>query len=206
MRSKWWLILLVIFLGVSFSRVSLSWASSQAQKKQRPAQPAPQRPAEKSDDMVDGFGPNAIAARDRALEHAQERVEELLLKRFAETGWKPAPEQLTADYLLHYGVVQPQGEPTRAKGLNDERAMVARYKVQLTPEYLHEVQRIAREQRVQERHLVLARVLGGLVVLLLVVAGYLRLEDMTRGYATQMLRLVAVGLVALAAAVLWLTK
>ena len=47
--------------------------------------------------------------------------------------------------------------------------------------------------------------LAGLVVLLLVGAGYLRLEDMTRGYATQLLRMSAFTVVALAAAALWLT-
>jgi hypothetical protein len=44
------------------------------------------------------------------------------------------------------------------------------------------------------------------VVLLLVVAGYLRLEDMTRGYATTILRVTAVSLVALTCGALWLTR
>ena len=39
--------------------------------------------------------------------------------------------------------------------------------------------------------LLLARVLGGALAVLLVVAGYLRLEEATRGYYTKLLRLAA---------------
>jgi hypothetical protein len=67
------------------------------------------------------------------------------------------------------------------------------------------VQRVAREHRVLERHKLLGRVLAGLVIALVVIAGYLRLEEATRGYYTQMLRLAAVTLVSLAAFALWLS-
>ena len=42
-----------------------------------------------------------------------------------------------------------------------------------------------------QRLAVAARVLAGLVALCLVVVGYLRLEDLTRGYYTALLRLGA---------------
>jgi len=196
MRSKWWLMLLAMILLASTIRVSLSVASGP------PA--SPRRAVERKENVVDGYGPTPDAARERALENAQERVKTLLLDRFGNRGWTLAPAQLDTDYLLESGVVQEQGEPEPTKGVA-EGAIVARYKVELTRHYLEEVQRVAHGQRVQERHLVLARVLAGLVVLLLVVAGYLRLEDMTRGYATQLLRVSAFTLVALAAGVLWLT-
>jgi hypothetical protein len=158
---------------------------------------------ERNEDVVDGYGPNAKAARERALEHAQERVEKLLAQRFG-PDWRVPAEQLEPDYLIRFGVVQPQGEPEPTRRV-DEGAMVARYKVELTADYLTEVKRMAREQLMQSRHLVLARVLAGLVVLLLVTVGYLRLEDVTRGYATKLLRMAAATLLALAAAALWWT-
>jgi hypothetical protein len=205
MRSKWWLILLAFVLFAGNRHISFSVASGRPGKKQ--AVPSARVAAKaKSENVVDGYGPTAAAAKERALEHAQERVESLLRERFGADGWKPNEEQLSADYLIFYKVVTPQGEPEPAPGINgNDRAMVARYKVELTKDYLGEVQRLAREQRVQERHLVMARLLGWMVVLLLVVAGYLRLEDMTRGYATRLLRLAAVALVAVAGGALWLT-
>jgi hypothetical protein len=205
MCSKWWLILLaVVILGVNV-RNSTTEASGRARapKKQTPAKA---RTVDPDENVVDGFGTTATAAKERALVHAQERVERLLQDRYRETNWKPPEELLATDFLTQCRVVQPLGEPKLAPGLGDEKAMVARYKVELTRDYLQAVQRVAREQRVQERHLILARVLGGLVVLLLVAAGYLRLEDMTRGYATTMLRVAAFSLVAIAGGALWLIR
>jgi hypothetical protein len=203
MRSKWWLILLALVVVAGNLRLSFSVAKSKpAAQANRPVAKAA---SDGGDNIVDGYGLNAAAAKAIALKHAEERVEKLLRQRFEQTGWKPPAEQLTSDYLIHYGVVQPQGEPKEAEGLDGEKMQVARYKVELTKEYLQEVRRVAREQRVQERHLVALRVLAGLVVVFLVVTGYFRLEDMTRGYATQLLRAVAIGLVTLAVLALWLT-
>jgi len=64
-------------------------------------------------------------------------------------------------------------------------------------------QQSVREYRATSRQKILAAVLGGLVALLLAVAGYLRLEDATKGYYTRLLRLAVVAFVALVAAGLW---
>ena len=50
----------------------------------------------------------------------------------------------------------------------------------------------------------MVRVLAALVALLAAVACYLRLEDATKGYYTTLLRLAAVGFVALVGAGIWL--
>jgi len=205
MRCKWWLSLLAFILLTSAIRVSFSAASNQAEGPLPPAPPRVVEKVERNEAVVDGYGPNAAAARERAMSNAQQRVEKLLLQRFGENGWRIAPELLDPDYLERHGVVQEQGQPEPARVPNDDGVVVARYRVELTPSYLTEVKRVAREQLVQDRHLILARVLAGLVVVLLVAAGYLRLEDMTRGYATQLLRMSAFTLLALAAAALWLT-
>jgi len=200
MRSKWWLILLAFTVVAGSFQIALSAAGPSPLKP--PRSPVVPRPVEKAEDnIVDGYGANAAAAREMALKHATERVETLLRNYFREQSWTPPPEQLSSDYLIDCGVVLPLGDPQQVPGVG----MVARYKVELTRKYKTEVERVKWEQRVRDRNLILARVLAGLVVLLLVMAGYLRLEDMTRGYATQMLRVVAFGLVALTSLVLWLT-
>jgi len=61
-----------------------------------------------------------------------------------------------------------------------------------------------RQDRASLRQGVLVRILGGMVALLAAVACYLRLEDATKGYYTTLLRLAAVGFVALVGAGIWL--
>jgi hypothetical protein len=61
-----------------------------------------------------------------------------------------------------------------------------------------------RQDRAAGRQGLLARVLAGLVALLAAVACYLRLEDATKGYYTTLLRVAAVGFVALVGAGIWL--
>jgi len=80
-----------------------------------------------------------------------------------------------------------------------------RYEVVLTEKYVAEMEPVVRQQRMQERQLVLFRGLAGLVAILLVTAAYLRLEEMTKGYATKLLRLGGAVVLALVAAGLWLT-
>jgi hypothetical protein len=64
-----------------------------------------------------------------------------------------------------------------------------------------------RQHRAAQRQKILAVVVAGLVALLLVVAGYLRMEDATKGYCTRLLRTAVVAFVALAgAAGIWLLR
>jgi hypothetical protein len=81
-------------------------------------------------------------------------------------------------------------------------------KVGLSPRARAEIESKDREYRrevtVQERMVFLARILGGLVALLGVVAGYIRLDDLTKGYYTGWLRLAAGGILAVVGVGLWL--
>jgi hypothetical protein len=205
MRCMWWLALVAGVLIFANMRVA-SVASGKPRRLKTPVAAAPAagpRAPERGED-VDGYGKTAEKARERALARAVDRVEELLLERYGRSGWRPSPEQLEPDYLARFGVVAPRGEPEPAP-VKGEQMLVARYRVALTPEYIGEVARQARQARVQERHLLLARVLAGLLALALVTAGYLRLEESTRGYATQLLRAAALVVLALVGAGLFLT-
>ena len=82
---------------------------------------------------------------------------------------------------------------------------VARYSVDLTRGYLKQIETAARQEKVEERHALLARVLSGILAVALVTAAYLRLEESTRGYATKLLRLAAGLLLALVGTGLWLS-
>jgi hypothetical protein len=155
--------------------------------------------------IVDGYGPDIAAAKDRALEHAREQVEKMLLERFGSSGWRPTEEQIDATHLLNQRVVVEEGKPELGPKVDEEQVIVARYRVQLTAGYVKELLDRARQERVVDRHSLLARILVAAVALALVCSGYLRLEESTRGYATRLLRLAAVVILSLVGFGLWLT-
>jgi hypothetical protein len=60
-----------------------------------------------------------------------------------------------------------------------------------------------RQVRSKERMSLLVRVLIGLVAALAALAGYMRLDEATKGYYTRWLRLAALGFVAVVGTGLW---
>lgn len=205
MKSLKWLALVVAVLVV----LSLRATGGPTNKSRKQAKAAPPPPAAvQKDEVVDGYGRTADLARENALKRGRESAEKLLRQRLGTSGWWPTDEQFGTDFLLAHEVLKPIGEPEQADEviIDDERGMVARCRVMLTPSYLKEIETTARQQTVQERHSILARVLGGILAVVLVTAAYLRLEESTRGYATKLLRLVAVIVLAVVGAGLYLTR
>jgi len=194
MRPSWCWGLLAIGLLTVGSRVSHSRGQPQA----------PDRLAVASEAVrVDGFGETLANAKETALENAQQEVEKQLAKRYARSGWQPPIERLRREYLLERHVIRLEEQKEQDHNGRPQYCVV--YRIDVTPAYLHELDGVAREQRMLARHLIVARALAGLVVLLLTVYGYLRLEEATRGYYTRMLRMVAVGLMMLVGVGLWLS-
>lgn len=156
-------------------------------------------------DVAKGFGRTRGDALEQAALHAQEDVERMLQERFGQDGWRVPQALLNPELLKELGVIVPDTEPRLSREHNDGKTMAAYYRVDLTPAYLRAIQLAARTEHMQDRHAVLLRVLAGLVVVLLVTTGYLRLEEMTRGYATALLRAAAAAIVLLAGVGLMLT-
>ncbi len=162
-----------------------------------------EHPPDRMGGIVTGYGVDAAKADEQALMKAQERVRELLGEKLGKS-LRPDMEVLDPGYLARLEVVRPAGEPVPVT-LKDGDYLEASYRVRLNDNYLREVARFARHQQMSDRHLIAARVLIGLVVLLLVITGYLRLEEATRGYATTMLRVAAVAVLVVAGLGLVLT-
>jgi hypothetical protein len=201
MRSIWvgLVVSAVLFAGGCNSR-------SQAGNRKGPARAVKAQaelPPDREEDIVTGYGVNAAKARERALVMAQERVRAQLAEKLG-TAWRPSEDILDPENLESKGVIRSLGEPVGLT-LKDGDWLVAKYHVRLTRPYLQEAARVARQQHMSDRHLLAARVLIGLVALLLVVTGYLRLEELTRGYATTMLRASAVGVLLVVGLGLWMT-
>lgn len=170
--------------------------ATETRKPRKKAAEAPAAVVPMPEVVVDGYGETPDKARDLALDRACKRVEQLLQERIGGAGWMPTREYLDPEFLALYKVLQPRGEPESAT-IQGENLVVARYTVQLTPQYLRKLADAAREQKVEERHLLFARVLAAILTLALVVAGYLRFDEWTRGYATRLLRLAAVIILAI---------
>ncbi len=148
--------------------------------------------------LVEGHGEDDASAWDQAMEAAQDRLRGLLPAALA----RSAP--LEPELLLRTGAVTPEGRPSPSVEFQGRRLVVARYRVMLTPEYLAEARRQGREDVVAARQMLLGKILAGILVALLVVCGYLRLEEWTRGYATRLLQIASLAVLALAGLVLWL--
>jgi hypothetical protein len=132
-----------------------------------------------------GYGKTVKDAEAHALEQAH-----AWMAQHANFGWTPS-----AEYLRERGLVR-FGDPTEEEFEKAGLMKVVKGDLEVTPEQAREIQQHARQERMSSRHLLLAKVLGGLVCLLLVVGGYLRLEEATRGYYTRALRLGALGILA----------
>lgn len=70
-----------------------------------------------------------------------------------------------------------------------------RLKVAVTAKDLEDLKGLDRQWRAEHRQFLLVKVLAGVVAVLAAVAGYFRLDEATKGYYTNWLRLAAVGLV-----------
>ncbi len=151
---------------------------------------------------VEAYNTVEADARLTALELGEKEAQRLVRARFAPLGWEPPAERLEKEYLEKQRVLQVEVTEKVKRLDGDYYKAVCR--IDLNAAYLGELGQLAREHRMVQRHLLAGRLLAGLVVLLVVVWGYLRLEDATRGYYTRLLRVGALGLVALTAAVLWL--
>jgi hypothetical protein len=141
-----------------------------------------------------GYGLTPKEAEANALERACE-----WLDANAHLGWTPPPE-----FLREKGMVQFVGEPNEKEFevvkdfVEGGKTQVVTMQLEITSDQYREFLKQARQEHMTSRHLLLARVLGGVVCLLIVVGGYLRLEEATKGYYTRLLRLAAITFLILA--------
>jgi hypothetical protein len=140
-----------------------------------------------------GYGSTVKDAEASVLEQAQDWLNE-----HVDVGWKPSADYLRQKGLVHFG--EPAEETLEHAG----HVYVVKGQLEVNSTQAEEMRQVARGQRMVQRHLVFARILGGLVCLFVVAGGYLRLEEATRGYYTTLLRLAALTVLALVGVGLWL--
>jgi hypothetical protein len=146
----------------------------------RPVTPGPKQPLIKEE--FKGYGLTEQDARADALKTARDWLAE-----HSDLAWAPSPDYLRKKNMIHFG------ELTEEEFEKSGRIKVVTMQLEITADQAREIQMQARQKHMTSRHLLLARILAGLVCLLLVVGGYLRLEEATKGYYTRLLRLAAIG-------------
>ena len=139
-----------------------------------------------------GRGQTREDAEQVALEDARDKLVAYLRQREPSLRWLPSLDDMRRWNLIKD--IRHQDKPLEFHG---RRYEVVEVTVAVSPRSFQEILR-------RDRHLLAAKLLAALVVLLAVAAGYFRLEEMTRGYYTGTLRLLALAGVVLVGVSLWL--
>jgi len=158
-------------------------------------------------DEVFVHGNTKEQARQAARAQAHERVVAWLKQQDPSLDWVPAVRDLDA----WVGLEETVGEEPEFVSPEVITQYPARVRVEIRNEHLKRIRARAEEERdrlrrevVEARHILSAKVLAALVALLAAVAGYFRLEELTRGYYTGVLRALLLLCVGVIGAGLWL--
>jgi hypothetical protein len=148
--------------------------------------------------LVVGRGEESDDAYHDALEKAQQKVTQYLRAQSPPVQWMPTTEEI--ERLVKD---QKEDEPPRdvkELGLNHQMKL----QVAISPEDFKKILQFDGRERMEERLLFLLKALAAVVAVLAAIAGYVRLDEWSKGYYTGWLRLGAAGFVAAAVACLWL--
>jgi hypothetical protein len=187
-----------------------SQAQGPRQNKRQVKKGKPPEPAENLDDKIvwpeetiKGWGSNQADAVEYALLRAQDWVSQFLRQRRPWITWKPSSSYIRKNLVKGEARRLPEFDQALAPG-PEGKAECWGVTVAITPNTNREMLRLEREDRAEhlrkerlersgERMAVLAKLLMALVALLAALAGYLRLEDWTKGYYTWWLRAAVIG-------------
>jgi hypothetical protein len=136
-----------------------------------------------------------VEAQQDALRAAKLEVQSYLQAQSPPINWEPP-----LDYVQGRLIKNSLQKEEKDFEINGETVPFCRYKLQveINAEDQAYIQAKAREERMERRMLGLGKLLAGLVLAFAAVAGFLRLDDRTKGFYTGWLKL---GVIALAAAV-----
>lgn len=149
----------------------------------------------------EGWGKTLDDARQDAMTKAYGQFLEDLRNLNPPVEWRP-----TADYLETQLRNRPQWGEEGTQTLPEPvgRMRHVTLTMEITDQDRQEIRRLDQEVRREGRLFFLAKILAGVLVFLTAVAGYIRLDEWSKGYYTAWLRLGAASLVGAAGAAIWL--
>jgi hypothetical protein len=128
----------------------------------------------------DGYGPSVRDAEQHALDQAREWLAE-----HGGFGWTPPESFLRDNQMVRFE--EPRDEKLQLAG----PVKVVSMHLEVTPRQAEEMRTEGRRERMVAREWLLGRILAGVLGAVVVCLGYLRLEEMTRGYYVRILRAAA---------------
>lgn len=137
-------------------------------------------------------------AWDDALDSAVWKVREYLVTRTPPIEWKPTPQFVRKRLVRKH--TEEVKKFTSTGGIDMHQVNL---KLTITAEDLRQIEQEDRKFHAEHRLWIVGRGLGGLVLLLGAVAGFIRLDELTKGYITWPLRITALTLGVAGAAAIW---
>ncbi len=146
---------------------------------------------------VVGTGETLDNAKEDACTKAWEKLVEFLREHEPSLEWTPSVGFVRKNFATHWG----SEENAHLEGVGP--VMQVPLYVELTPAKGELIVEQDKQFRVENRMNHLLKIFGGLVVLLAAVAGYMRLDEWSKGYYTGVLRVAAVIFIVASAAGMW---
>lgn len=180
-----------------------AWAgNSKSTSRQAPGivvREARRPPARWKAQVIGDFQTSPDAARSDALSKAALELALYLREQFPDLRFRPTAEFLAA----HQMVDNPPFEEAVVERFQDAPTMYRQsVTVELRDEHLRRIFEEDRRVRSDERLQLAGRIIGGILIGLAALLGYLRLDDWTKGYFSAIL-IVAAVLVSLAGFAAW---
>jgi len=146
--------------------------------------------------MVDGIGQTIEDAHQVAVEKAQQVVIEFLRSQDPPIEWTPS-----LNYVQNHLTKNSADEANEIVELG--KTYRRKLKVEVDGRTYREMLNFDRHERMEQRHSLLLKVLGCFVALFIAIAGYIRLDELTKGYLTNWLRILGISALIVACVVVW---
>jgi hypothetical protein len=162
------------------------------------AQPAPPKePLWKAE--ISGQGTSPQAARQEAIKNAAEKLSAHLRARYPDFKYIPSPQFLIDQKMVDEG----RDEKMTLSDPAAPEVTLHTLVVEMREDHLNQLLVKDRQERGHERLWEAGHVLGGLLVMLIALVGYVRLDDWTKGYFSLPLKLGALSLAVAGPVVCW---
>jgi hypothetical protein len=142
-------------------------------RREVPARPVIER-------TFDGYGSTVADAKQHALDQAREWLAEQ-----GGFGWTPPEGYLLANEMVRFD------DPREQQLVRAGPIQVVPMHLEVTAAQAEKMREEGRRERMVAREWLFGRILAGVLGVVVVCAGYLRLEEMTRGYYARILRTAA---------------
>ncbi len=214
MCSRAWVTITFFCLVLVALRVQASGGPNGRADKKKTPDPAPAKTAGDASSPIrekwetNKFGKTEEAAKGLATNDARDWLDNYLAEQHPPFKWRPDVDYLQKNHMLTFSeakTIEVGDEDEREKF--QEVTLTVEVTNKIYSDMLEQDRKLRDDERkavAKDRQTLLGKLLAGLLAGLVAVAGYLRLDEATKGYYTTWLRVASVALVATIGAGVWL--